>query len=100
MGFFDKFKKKKKDSKSKVTTKSEKIPVEKTELDTTEIKIENKQIIKPKSISDEIRIFLSEQYMTLYRKITGQDFSPVLGDVKTRILNNLELEKVKIEGEN
>ena len=48
----------------------------------------------PPELSDEIRVFLAEQYISLYKKITGKDFEPELGDVKTRILNNLITIKV------
>ena len=47
----------------------------------------------PPELSDEIRVFLAEQYISLYKKITGKDFSPVMGDVKSRILDNLKAEK-------
>ena len=48
----------------------------------------------PPELSDEIRVFLAEQYISLYKKITGKDFEPELGDVKTRILNNLKTTKL------
>ena len=44
----------------------------------------------PPKLSDDIRILLSEKYMELYKKITGNDFKPFSGDVKKRIINNLE----------
>ena len=44
----------------------------------------------PPDLSDDIRIFLAEQYISLYKKITGKDFEPALGDVKSRILENLK----------
>tara|TARA_B100000700_G_C14955510_1_gene813789 strand:- start:13 stop:972 length:960 start_codon:yes stop_codon:yes gene_type:complete len=44
----------------------------------------------PPELSDEIRIHLSEQYMVLYKKLTGQDFKESLGDVKARIVENLK----------
>ena len=46
----------------------------------------------PTELSDEIRIFLTEQYISLYKKITGKDFEPAIGDVKSRILENLKSE--------
>lgn len=46
----------------------------------------------PPELSDEIRIFLTEQYISLYKKITGKDFEPAIGDVKSRILENLKSE--------
>ena len=39
---------------------------------------------------DDIRILLSEKYMELYKVLTGDDFNPSLGDVNTRIINNLK----------
>ena len=47
----------------------------------------------PPELSDEIRIYLAEQYMILYEKLTGGKFEPVVGDVKSRILRNLQLEE-------
>ena len=44
----------------------------------------------PPELSDEIRTHLSEQYMILYKKLTGQDFQESSGDVKSRIVNNLK----------
>ena len=44
----------------------------------------------PPELSDEIRVFLAEQYISLYKKITGRDFEPASGDVKNRILTNLK----------
>ena len=44
----------------------------------------------PPELSDEIRTHLSEQYMILYKKLTGQDFQESLGDVKSRIVDNLK----------
>jgi len=44
----------------------------------------------PPELSDEIRIFLAEQYISLYKKITGSDFEPAIGDVQSRILDNLK----------
>ena len=43
----------------------------------------------PPDLSDDIRILLSEKYMELYKKLTGNDFIPSAGDVKTRIVENL-----------
>ncbi len=43
----------------------------------------------PPDLSDDIRILLSEKYMELYKKLTGNDFIPSTGDVKTRIIENL-----------
>ena len=47
----------------------------------------------PPDLSDDIRVFLAEQYISLYKKITGKDFEPALGDVKSRILENLKAGK-------
>tara|TARA_B110000263_G_C15174582_1_gene448582 strand:- start:83 stop:928 length:846 start_codon:yes stop_codon:yes gene_type:complete len=44
----------------------------------------------PPELTDDIRILLSEKYIELYKKLIGKDFVPYIGDVKNRILNNLE----------
>jgi len=44
----------------------------------------------PPALTDEIRVALAESYIELYTKLTGEDFHPKLGDVKSRIENNLE----------
>ena len=44
----------------------------------------------PPKLTDDIRILLSEKYMELYKVLTGDDFNPSLGDVNTRIINNLK----------
>ena len=44
----------------------------------------------PPELTDDIRVLLSEKYIELYKKITGEDFVPYTGDVKSRILNNLK----------
>ena len=44
----------------------------------------------PPELSDEIRVKLSEQYMILYKKLTGEDFKENSGDVKSRIISNLK----------
>jgi len=43
----------------------------------------------PPKLTDEIRILLSEKYIKLYNQLTGNSFNPQHGDVKSRILNNL-----------
>ena len=43
----------------------------------------------PPKLTDDIRVLLSEKYIELYKKLTGKDFIPYKGDVKNRILNNL-----------
>ena len=48
----------------------------------------------PPELSDEIRVYLAEQYIALYKKITGQDFRCRVGEVKSRIRKNLELAKI------
>ena len=44
----------------------------------------------PPKLTDDIRVLLSEKYIELYKKLTGREFVPNTGDVKGRILNNLE----------
>ena len=44
----------------------------------------------PPDLTDEIRIVLAENYIKLYNQLTGEDFDPVVGDVKSRIEKNLE----------
>ena len=44
----------------------------------------------PPELSEEIRITLAERYVELYRKLTGKQFDPEVGDVKSRIIKNLE----------
>ena len=44
----------------------------------------------PPKLNDEIRILLSEKYMELYKVLVGENFNPSLGDVESRIVNNLE----------
>ena len=44
----------------------------------------------PPALTDEIRVSLAERYIELYTQLTGKEFYPLLGDVKTRINNNLE----------
>ena len=48
----------------------------------------------PPKLNDEIRILLAEKYIELYKKITGNDFIPHIGNVKNRIENNLS--KIKV----
>ena len=43
----------------------------------------------PPELDDDIRILLSEKYIELYKKLIGKDFIPSVGDVKNRILTNL-----------
>ena len=43
----------------------------------------------PPELEDDIRILLSEKYMELYERLIGKKFEPSVGDVKTRIQNNL-----------
>ena len=44
----------------------------------------------PPDLTEEIRIKLAEQYIELYNQLTGKEFIPAVGDVKSRIENNLE----------
>jgi len=43
----------------------------------------------PPKLTDDIRVSLSEQYIDLYKRLTGKTFNPAIGDVKTRIIKNL-----------
>ena len=43
----------------------------------------------PPPLSDNIRILLSQKYMELYNTLTGDKFTPSLGDVDNRIKENL-----------
>ena len=44
----------------------------------------------PPSLTDEIRVTLAERYIELYNQLTGNEFNPIVGDVRTRIETNLE----------
>ena len=44
----------------------------------------------PPELSEEIRITLAERYVELYHTLTGKRFNPKVGDVKSRIIKNLE----------
>ena len=44
----------------------------------------------PPVLSEEIRTTLAERYVELYRTLTGKEFDPEVGDVKSRIIKNLE----------
>lgn len=44
----------------------------------------------PPELSDEIRTTLAERYVELYHTLTGKRFNPKVGDVKSRIIKNLE----------
>ena len=44
----------------------------------------------PPPLTDEIRVILAECYIELYNQLTGKEFNPVMGDVRTRIETNLE----------
>ena len=44
----------------------------------------------PPVLTDEIRVTLAERYIELYTQLTGNEFHPLLGDVKFRIERNLE----------
>ena len=43
----------------------------------------------PPELTDEIRILLSETYIKLFEKLTGNKFKPAVGNVNNRINNNL-----------
>jgi len=43
----------------------------------------------PPELSEDIRVLLSEKYMELYKVLIGNDYNPSLGNVNTRIINNL-----------
>ncbi|MAV64348.1 MAG: phosphoribosylaminoimidazolesuccinocarboxamide synthase [Pelagibacteraceae bacterium TMED237] len=49
----------------------------------------------PPELSDNIRIYLAEQYMNLYKKLTNRKFEPSMGEVKNRICKNLESANIK-----
>ena len=44
----------------------------------------------PPPLTDDIRITLAERYIELYNQLTGKEFVPIVGNVKTRIETNLE----------
>ena len=44
----------------------------------------------PPELSEEIRTTLAERYVELYHTLTGKQFDPEVGDVKSRIIKNLE----------
>jgi len=44
----------------------------------------------PPKLSDDIRIYLSEKYIELYKRLTGKEFVPSTGDVKSRITQSLK----------
>ena len=44
----------------------------------------------PPELSEEIRTTLAERYVELYSLLTGKKFDPQVGDVKSRIVKNLE----------
>ena len=44
----------------------------------------------PPPLTDEIRVILAERYIELYNQLTGNEFNPIVGDVRTRIETNLE----------
>ena len=48
----------------------------------------------PPKLSDEIRILLSEKYIELYKKLTGEEFKPYVGDVNKRIIDNLKAKSI------
>ncbi|MAV59559.1 MAG: phosphoribosylaminoimidazolesuccinocarboxamide synthase [Candidatus Marinimicrobia bacterium] len=48
----------------------------------------------PPPLSDEIRISLAKSYFDLYQKLTGKEFNPDVGDVLSRLKNNLKDYKI------
>lgn len=54
----------------------------------------------PPELSEDIRVLLSEKYMELYKILIGNDYNPSLGDVNTRIINNLTNEGLLKENVN
>jgi phosphoribosylaminoimidazole-succinocarboxamide synthase len=44
----------------------------------------------PPKLSEEIRTTLAERYVELYHTLTGKQFDPEVGDVKSRIIKNLK----------
>ena len=54
----------------------------------------------PPELSEDIRVLLSEKYMELYKILIGDDYNPSLGDVNTRIINNLTNEGLLKENVN
>ena len=51
---------------------------------------------EPPKLSDEIRISLAEHYMELYRVLLGKEFVPEMGDVESRVVDNLNSYGYKI----
>ena len=45
---------------------------------------------EPPSLTDGIRIKLAQRYIELFNKLTGEEFSPAVGNVRSRIENNLK----------
>jgi len=43
----------------------------------------------PPKLTDEIRVSLAEYYIELYNTLLGKEFVPESGDVKVRVINNL-----------
>lgn len=48
----------------------------------------------PPSIPDDVRVSLSMKYVSAYEQITGQTFTPVVGDVSERLAANLRRAKL------
>ena len=48
----------------------------------------------PPKLSDDIRIYLSEKYIELYKRLIGKDFIPCIGDVNSRITENLKKQSI------
>tara|TARA_Y100001935_G_C17308102_1_gene513777 strand:+ start:148 stop:978 length:831 start_codon:yes stop_codon:yes gene_type:complete len=48
----------------------------------------------PPPLSDDIRVSLANSYFDLYYKLTGKEFNPEVGDVLSRLKNNLSDYKI------
>ena len=48
----------------------------------------------PPKLTDDIRTLLAEKYIELYKALLGKDFIPEVGDVSSRIKDNLSKHKI------
>ena len=48
----------------------------------------------PPKLTDDIRILLAEKYIELYKALLGKDFIPEVGDVSSRIKDNLSKHEI------
>jgi phosphoribosylaminoimidazole-succinocarboxamide synthase len=44
---------------------------------------------KPPPLTDDVRVMLARTYVSLYERLTGQEFRSEVGSVEARILRNL-----------